>query len=168
MINGLLKGDILTAPSGIVVQGCNAQGVMGSGLALQIKTLFPDVFKEYKSKHESSGLLLGDVVICPPKPPRNIWIANAITQEFYGRNPNVRYVDYDAVRTSFSVIADLARRENLEVHYPQIGAGLGNGDWGVLSKIIEEKLDGIPSFFWEFVPNSIPAPKTAKTSAKKS
>lgn len=44
------KGNILSASSGIVVHGCNAQDVMGSGLAAQIKKLFPDAFSDYRKK----------------------------------------------------------------------------------------------------------------------
>ena len=31
------KGDLLSVTKGIIAHGCNAQGVMGSGVALQIK-----------------------------------------------------------------------------------------------------------------------------------
>ena len=153
-------GNILSVDLGIVVQGCNAQGVMGSGLALQIKKAYPDVFLDYKNKQKASGLRLGEVVFSPPSGPRRFWVANAITQKFYGRDPLIRYVDYDAVRSSFKEIADLAQKEGIPVHYPQIGAGLGNGDWGVLSKIIEEELKDVENVFWMFPQPSAPQKKS--------
>lgn len=40
--------DITTATRGIVVHGVNCQGVMGSGVALAIRTKWPQIFESYK------------------------------------------------------------------------------------------------------------------------
>ncbi len=36
-----VSGDIRCVSSGIIVHGCNAQGVMGSGVALALRTTWP-------------------------------------------------------------------------------------------------------------------------------
>ena len=65
-----------------------------------------------------------------------------------GRDPKVRYVDYEAIEQAFARIAKVAREHQLEVHYPLIGAGLANGDWGVISKIINQQLEGVSHTLW--------------------
>ena len=47
MIN-YIKGNILDITEGIIVQQVNCMGVMGAGLAKQIRDKWPDVYYEYK------------------------------------------------------------------------------------------------------------------------
>ena len=84
--------DAFLQPNSLVVHGCNAQGVMGSGVAKYVKDNFPSAYYEYLRHHEEHGLKLGEVIPALVLPGR--WILNAITQEFYGRDPGRVYVDY--------------------------------------------------------------------------
>lgn len=43
----LVQGNILDAPENIIVHQVNCKGVMGAGLALQIKSKYPKAFTEY-------------------------------------------------------------------------------------------------------------------------
>lgn len=143
-------GNVLNISSGIVVHGCNAQGQMNSGIAGEIHQRFPSVFNEYAKVYKEKGLNLGSVIFCSPlvKEKRGFWVANGITQEFYGRDPNTVYVDYTAVRQVFRTVYEHAKKLNLEVHFPKIGAGLANGSWDVISIIIEEELKDVPHSLW--------------------
>jgi O-acetyl-ADP-ribose deacetylase (regulator of RNase III) len=150
------KGDLLSVTNGIIVHGCNCQGVMGSGVAKAIRDKWPDVYDSYVTYHKSSGnLFLGDVVTVSPYSledldkhvnyytgdlPENTIVVNAMTQYNYGRDPNVIYVDYDAVEACFARVRLLARDSNLPVHFPMIGAGLGNGDWNEIVSRIKKGL----------------------------
>lgn len=140
------KGDLLQAPERIIAHGCNAQGVMNSGVAKAVREKYPNAFTVYKTtydwwNHAQNGLVLGMVIpaLCGDK-----IIANMITQHDYGRDPNIRYVNYDACRTGFSALQMLARHYNEKVvAIPKIGAGLGNGDWNVIEAIIKERCNEI-------------------------
>ena len=46
MIN-IVKGNILNATEDIICQQVNCKGVMGAGLAKQIKEKYPEVFESY-------------------------------------------------------------------------------------------------------------------------
>lgn len=140
-------GDALAGPERFFCHGCNAQGVMGSGIAAQVREQFPAAYKAYRDHYEREGLKLGDriSVDCTTKV-----IINAVTQEHYGRDPNRVYVSYDAIEKAIKGINAWAHfAENIDsmrrvvgkpdsVAFPLIGAGLANGDWDVISKIIEE------------------------------
>ena len=133
-----VTGDLLNSAEKIILQGCNSKGVMGSGIALQIKQKYPEAFLKYQKYcdfYNSENInIVGDVVLYETD---EVTIINAITQKNYGRYKENRYVSYDA-------IDDVMRYLNIayagkRVAMPMIGAGLGNGDWNVISAIIESR-----------------------------
>lgn len=141
-----VKGDIfkLLSPGDAMVHGCNAQGVMGSGVAAGVREIYPGAYEAYRSAYFNQGnkLFMGTVIPYFDTPDK-IWVLNAITQENFGRDPNVRYVSYDAIEDSFKVIRRLAFNTNIErVLFPLIGAGLGNGTWSVIEEIIRSTFEG--------------------------
>ena len=145
----IIKGDVFDSflyPNSMVVHGCNAQGVMGSGVARVVRNNFPAAYYEYLRHHEEHGLKLGEVINAMVLPGR--YVANAITQEFYGGDGK-RYVSYHAIRVAFGIVRKLAIELELEtINYPMIGAGLGGGDWNEIAPIIDEQLDGLNHFLW--------------------
>lgn len=149
-----VTGNLLSVQEGIIVHGCNAQGVMGSGVAAGVRAQYPGAYDAYRQAYDTAKkeglecLQLGRVVWFTVSKDPKLAIANAITQKFYGRDPKVRYVDYEAIEQAFARIAKVAREHQLEVHYPLIGAGLANGDWGVISKIINQQLEGVSHTLW--------------------
>lgn len=162
-------GNLLGVSRGIIVHGCNAQGVMGSGVAAAVRATYPGAYQAYKKAHDErraatgKSLQLGRVIWFKVSQDPPLAIANAVTQEFYGRNPSARYVDYDALRQAFSTIGAVARRHDLPVHYPLIGAGLGGGDWARIKQIIDAELDGVAHTLWTLpgmpAPSRGPAPR---------
>lgn len=134
-----LNQDILNETHGIIVQGVNAQGKMGSGIAKQIAIKYPKVYLDYMNKYATDGLRLGDTLTTCID--RDFFIASGVTQQYYGRDENVVYVDYDAVRTVFQKINTMALMYGLPVKFPLIGCGLANGDWDRVKEIIGSCLD---------------------------
>ena len=136
-------GDLMAASERFIVHGCNAQGVMGSGVAKLIRDKYPQAYNEYVDVHRTSGLLLGQTIWVNTHPHT---IINAITQQNYGRDENVVYVSYDAIAAVFRQINATAGMPPSDafgevdaVALPLIGAGLANGRWSIISKIIEEE-----------------------------
>ena len=145
----IIKGDVFDSflyPNSMVVHGCNAQGVMGSGVARIVRNNFPSAYYEYVRHHDENELQLGQIIPVEVLPSR--FIINAITQEFYGGDGK-RYVSYHAIQIAFEQVRKFAQINNItSINYPMIGAGLGGGDWGEISKIIDEQLEGLSHFVW--------------------
>jgi len=134
---------------GYIVHGCNAQGVMGSGVAKIVKDRYFEAFKLYamclQLKREKNESALGKNTYHLEN--NNFVIVNAVTQEYYGREKKL-YTDYDAVRSCFKDI-----REEVEywhkiykdvpkvINFPLIGCDRGGGDWDIVAKIIDEEID---------------------------
>lgn len=134
-----LKGNLLDAESGVIAHGCNARGVMGSGVAKYVREKYPGAYEKYNLRcklYTDPKVLMGDVIWYEvPEKEGTLYIANAITQLDFGADGK-RYVSYEAVDKAFYTI-NKAMSDNETLHIPMIGAGLGGGDWDVISSIIE-------------------------------
>lgn len=142
------KGSLLDVKSGVIVHGCNTHGVMGSGVAKQIKEKYPECYQVYKDRFYSDGLNLGENVIF--RPTDDLFIVNAITQKHYGKTGE-KFVSYDALDTCFKnlvLVMDSWDYPKMDIHIPQIGAGLGGGNWEIIEKIIEEATPNHNVYCW--------------------
>lgn len=129
----------------IIIHGCNCQGVMGSGVALEVKNRFPSAYEEYLrfcNNGFSPKSLLGMIQV---NHYDTFKIINAFTQEQFGTHK--RQVSYDAIEEVFSTtnnyMQELAILENRNytLYFPKIGAGLGGGNWEIISTIISETVE---------------------------
>lgn len=128
-------GNILNVKEGIIVHGCNTKGVMGSGLALQVKNKYPGAYFTYKELLAVKNL--GDTIWFAAG--ERLWVVNAPTQDTYGKNPTTVYVSYKAIQTCFDYIFKYATASDYDVHVPDmIGTGLGNGNRDKILRIIED------------------------------
>lgn len=124
-----------------VLHGCNAQSVMGSGIALAVKRRYPSAYLAYIASKQHNGMRLGVVTFASQN---GKVIFNGITQEFYGTDGR-RYVDYDAIREVIAAMDFYSQsadayftRSGVSIAMPKIGAGLGGGDWDTIADIIEQ------------------------------
>lgn len=139
-----ISGDILTPNKegrGVIVcHQVNCMGVMGAGLALQVKMKHPDVLKLYRDKCRQIAVGiggLGDVQFCSVVADAGYIVANIFGQYGYGRDK--QYTDYDALRMAFRKIAMSFPTYTVRIPY-LMGCGLAGGDWNTVCKIIEETL----------------------------
>lgn len=134
----LIEGDLLSAQEGIIGHQTNTKGVWGSGIAKSIKQKHPDAYPLYQlACHEYGDNLLG---LCwTTKVSEDRVIANLFGQTTYGRNKNVVYTDYAALKTALQSLKIRAKKFGHSVALPyKIGCGLANGDWEIVYGIIEE------------------------------
>jgi O-acetyl-ADP-ribose deacetylase (regulator of RNase III) len=130
-----VKGDLLQTEVKHIIHGCNSHGVMGSGVAKVLREKYPRAYQDYNNVYNSYGLELGNVIVSVQDDGKVIH--NAITQRDYGRDSSRVYVSYWAIAESFRKINQWGIKE---IALPKIGAGLANGDWNVISAIIENTL----------------------------
>lgn len=128
----------------VFIHGCNAKGVMGSGIAKIVKTNYPEAYKAYKQVQKEEGLHLGQVIAVNTE--SGPIIVNGITQENYGRNPNVQYADYDAVVIVCQAVA--RHFKDKQIHLPMIGGGLGNLDIKRLTAIFQAAFYDVDATLW--------------------
>ena len=145
----VVNGDIFKTHCNIICHQVNCQGVMGHGIAKQVKEKYHGVFNEYKrycdSHADNRTAMLGEALIvdmyygaavCDWLVNRESkYIANIFGQLTYGAGLRT---DYKALVSGLEVVANFAREHNLSVAIPyKIGCGLAGGDWNEVSVLIE-------------------------------
>lgn len=133
----VVQGNILNCKEDIIGHQVNCQGVMGSGLAKQLRTAYSNLYPSYKQycKNHAPHQLLGKchVIRCGSKV-----VANLYGQLNYGRG-KTRYTDYDALKAALYELKQFSESRSLSVALPyKIGCGLANGEWNVVESIINE------------------------------
>lgn len=148
----VLYGDLikfaLAGRFDVIVHGCNCRHAMGGGIARQIKNVFPEAAKadlatEYGTR-EKLGTLSAALV---QRVGREFTVVNAYTQFEPGADAN-----YDAIRSCFREVKQ--RFAGTRIGYPRIGAGIGGGDWAVISAILDEELAGENHTLVEYQPEA--------------
>lgn len=144
------RGNMLDeVKTGIILQQVNAQGVMGSGIARDIRSRWPKVWDVY-SNIVTSGSVghtahhMGMAIPVEVEP--NLFVVNLVGQQFYGKMQQ-RYTSYDALDDALKKVAELNKNDRLPIHHPLIGCGLGRGNWTVVSALIELHL-GTETTLW--------------------
>lgn len=149
----VIEGNVLNQSVDVIAHQVNCKGVMGAGLALQIRTLYPGVYKKYQemcAKYNSQELLGKVQGISVPVVRTHIidgkvdvfttqkHFANLFAQEFYGRDK--RYTDYKALGKCLTSLRDrmiVKGFKTLALPYG-IGCGLAGGDWKIVYEIIRD------------------------------
>lgn len=131
----IIEQDILEIEKGIVCHQVNCKGVMGAGLALQIRRKYPQLYAEYSIRCYSQNGLLGNVTIYEAN--ENLIIVNMFSQYDYGRE-NKLYTNYHAFEKCLRQISDLhSCNKDLNIYFPfKIGCGLARGNWKEISSLI--------------------------------
>src|SRR4051812_47369032 len=120
----IINQNILDVTYGIIVQQVNCLGVMGSGLARQIRDKWPEVYTKYRKKFDDGQWKLGDIQMFPIT--EQLWMCNIAGQYAYGRDK--RHTDYVALERGLMELN--TRRNTFQVYIPwNMGCGLGGGNW---------------------------------------
>ena len=135
-----VMGNLLDSNCDYICHQVNCQGVMGSGIAKQIRERWPEVYEGYKEfvdNHNKSGRgLLGSILISATSEGKRVF--NMFAQADYGYGGS-RFTSYDAFAHCLREMKYYLH--NRTVGFPKnIGCGLGGGNWKVISALIEEIL----------------------------
>ena len=136
-----LHQDITLIDEGFIVHQVNCRGKMGSGVAGQLRKKYPSIFTEYSRivreyiRDGEKNPILGTINVVPVT--NKLSIINIFTQYDYGYDGK-QYTNYDAIEQAFTKIK-LINIKNKPVYIPYgMGAGLGGGNWVVISNIIKK------------------------------
>lgn len=130
-----VNGDILTFPERdgdtIICQQVNCRGVMGAGLAKQIRDKWPIVFNEYKKICGTDKLGDSQTVQVAPQ----LYVVNLFGQLNYGRDK--RQTNYAALAAA--IFGAMKEHPNATFRIPyDLGCGLAGGNWVTVLNLIEE------------------------------
>ena len=133
MIN-YVKKNLFLDQHAYIAHGCNAQGVMGAGIALQVKQRYSSAYSDYVDfctsyRRKCLGLVCASKVVNGPM------IYNCITQEYYGSDGK-QYANLDAIRGCFEFINRVIPPGST-LAMPKIGTGYGGLRWEAVEEILK-------------------------------
>lgn len=131
----IIEKDIFEAGPGVIAHQVNCHGVMGAGIAFQIKSKLPLAYVHYaEACADGPDGLLGKCQIVSVGNDR--FVANLFGQRDYGSD-SVQ-TDYAALEKALATAYKFADESECSLYIPwKIGCGLAGGDWDVVSEIID-------------------------------
>jgi len=135
------KGDLLEfyndSDCDVIAHCCNCQGVMGSGIALQIKEEIPGAYLAYKQhEQDAGGLFLGTISVFIDDKTKAI--VNLHAQNLYGYDGS-RFVNYEALYETLRQTKNLMETKGfktLGVPY-KMACDRAGGDWRIVMAMLE-------------------------------
>lgn len=126
-----INGNILDVQADVICHQVNCRGVMGAGLAREIRTRYPDIMTEYRSTCMRGAENLGSVLYYKAS---QYDIANLFAQDDCGHYGN--YTDYAALRACCERVAMDYNNGVVAVPY-KLGCGLAGGDWNIVYPMLK-------------------------------
>jgi len=135
------QGDILQAETEALVNTVNCVGVMGRGIALQFKNIFPANFRAYAQACKLGEVQPGQMFVFDTgklTPPR--YVINFPTKRHWRGKSRLSDIEtgLDAL------VAEVTRRGIRSLAIPPLGSGLGGLDWAAVRRLIEQALEKLP------------------------
>lgn len=135
------KGDILDADVEALVNTVNTVGVMGRGIALHFKQVFPENFKAYAAACEQGEVEPGRMFVFETDQLAPRWIINFPTKRHWRGKSRMEYIE-----TGMEALVEEIRERGIRsIAIPPLGSGLGGLDWRQVRPVIEEALTEVPS-----------------------
>lgn len=127
-------GDLFSSDTDALAHGCNCQGVMGAGIAVQFRKRYPEMFKEYQNRCRTYQFYLHSVY--PYEAPDGRVIYNLGTQVYPGP-----HADLFAIKCCMEIMVTYPTKKDQVIRsiaLPRIGCGLGGLNWMDVKKVIEQ------------------------------
>lgn len=128
----------------ILAHGCNNFGAWGAGFTRALTAQWPQVVDAYDEIIRKFPLPErgGQVSLIPVQ--KTLWVAHVITQHGLIGPDNPKPVRYEWLEKGFRALGKIAPNltpnEDISIHMPRIGCGLGGGQWEKVEPLIQKYL----------------------------
>jgi O-acetyl-ADP-ribose deacetylase (regulator of RNase III) len=132
-----VAGSLFDSPAQVLVNTINTEGVMGKGIALQFRKIFPEMFAEYQTLCEQGQIDIGKLWIYKTG---HKWVLNFPTKRSWRQPSRLEYVEA-GLKKFGSEFSEL----NLQsIAFPALGCGNGELDWNDVQPLMEKYLRALP------------------------
>ena len=139
-----MSGDLFRSPAKVLVNTVNTAGVMGKGIALEFKRIYPEMFKAYRNHCEQDNLRIGQLFLYKTQ---NKWILNFPTKKHW-RSPSKEAYIAAGLRKFRHSHAALGITS---IAFPELGCGNGELDFETQVRPLMERYLGrlpLPMFIY--------------------
>lgn len=153
--------SLFDSPAQVLVNTVNTEGVMGKGVALQFKRIFPEMFAEYQHLCEQGKIDIGVLWIYKSD---HKWILNFPTKRAWRQPSKLSFIEL-GLKKFVDEFGDLKIHS---IAFPALGCGNGELDWSDVKPVMESYLRTIPAdiFIHPPLPNyNLPEHRTQREIA---
>ena len=145
----IIDGNIFDSKANIICHQVNCQGIMGSGVAAEVKKRYPKVFQKYRQEYLDGKLNIGHVCFVTAR--QDQVIANMCGQDNFGYDGTM-YTRYDALQKCLDEVEEYAIYEydvKPVIAFPyKMSCHRGGGDWNVVYKMIKDTFEDFDVEIW--------------------
>ncbi len=148
------RGDIFEEDADALVNSVNCVGVMGRGIALQFKNVFPENFERYADACKRGEVEPGKMFVFDTQRLRPRYIINFPTKRHWRGKSRIE----DIENGLGSLVREIRARKIQSIAIPPLGSDLGGLKWEDVRPLIDSRLrsvDGVRVVVLE--PGSAPA-----------
>lgn len=145
-------GNLFDSKAEALVNTVNTVGVMGKGIALQFKNIFPNNYKLYSNACKNKELKVGQLLVTEEESllTGKKFIINFPTKTNW-RLPS----EYKYIEDGLAELVKVIRERNIRsIAIPPLGSGNGGLDWNKVKQIMEKHLSDIDCEIFIYEPNA--------------
>jgi len=124
--------SLFNTGSQVIVNAVNCVGVMGSGIALEFKLRYPDMYKDYADKCSKGQVRIGEPYLYGN-------VLNFPTKNHWTRPSKIEWIE-EGILHFVKAYKDLGITS---IAFPKLGCGHGGLDWRKVQKIMDNHLSGL-------------------------
>lgn len=132
-----VEGDLFKSPAQTLVNTVNTVGVMGKGVALRFKQIYPNIFRAYQEACRTGAIGIGRPWLY--RTPHK-WILNVPTKRHWRSKSDLSYIEQ-----SLATFARTYSDEGISsIAFPALGCGNGELPWESVRPVMEKYLRLLP------------------------
>lgn len=145
-------GNLLESEAEALVNTVNTVGVMGKGIALQFKNLFPNNFKFYVKACKNKEVKVGKLLITEEEA---LFSGKKIIINFPTKTNWRLPSEYQYIESGLEELVKVIKEKNIKsIAIPPLGAGNGGLNWDKVKQIMEEYLSNLNCTVFIYEPST--------------
>jgi len=146
------EGNLLDSSAEALVNTVNTMGVMGKGIALQFKNMFPNNFKQYANACKNQEFKIGQLIVTEEE---SLLSGKKIIINFPTKTNWRLPSEYQYIEIGLTELAKIITEKKINsIAIPPLGSGNGGLDWNKVKPLIEKHLFNIDCIINVYEPSS--------------
>jgi O-acetyl-ADP-ribose deacetylase (regulator of RNase III) len=144
-------GNLLDSEAEALVNTVNTEGVMGKGIALQFKNLFPHNFKLYAKACKNKEVKVGKMLVTEEEA---LFSGKKIIINFPTKTSWRLPSEYQYIESGLAELVKVIKEKNIKtIAIPPLGSGNGGLDWNIVKQIMEKHLSNLDCEIFIYEPS---------------
>lgn len=136
-----ITGNLFDSKAEALVNTVNTVGIMGKGIALQFKKLFPNNYKIYRDICNKKDFKIGQLIVTRDQ---NIVTGEKVIINFPTKKHWKSPSEYEYIEKGIEELIKVIEKEKIKsIALPPLGSGNGGLQWFKVKNIINDKLSSI-------------------------